>query len=221
MRNLLKREILLVFHFVYVYDSGMKWQKAVGLLRHCEEGLRKLGAEAFAEGDYASVNRIRDAATAVAQLVGEAPTARISVGPTVSAGAGVSVGSGVGRKGRAAGDGYPKFFRRGEELVKVGWSKKERKEYTHRAPRSAVDATAAAVARVGANGKLFNGDALLPLKDAGGEAVPDYQVYVSLAWLKEMGVVEQRGVRTGYTLADGSPGAAIGAAWAALGEWRG
>ncbi len=34
---------------------------------------------------------------------------------------------------RRPADDYPRFFRRGDELVKVGWSKKDRREYNHRA----------------------------------------------------------------------------------------
>jgi hypothetical protein len=106
--------------------------------------------------------------------------------------------------------------------MKVGWSKKERKEYNHRAPREAVDALAVAVRQIGAKGRLFNGDALLPLKDQGGSVVPDYQAYVALAWLKHLGLVEQRGRRAGYTLVPSKQiDSTITAAWPQLAEWRG
>ena len=116
---------------------------------------------------------------------------------------------------------YPKFFRRGEQFVKIGWSKKERSEYEHKAPRRAVDALTAAISRRSANGKLFTVDDLLPLKDPqdGGE-LPEYQVYVALAWLRTVGLVEQRG-RAGYRV--GSPatlGASVREAWEGLVEGR-
>jgi hypothetical protein len=128
----------------------------------------------------------------------------------------------IARKSRQLIDEYPKFFRRGEELVKVGWSKKERKEYHHRAPRVAVDAAASAIRQVGAKGKMFNGDSLLPLKSTNdGTAVPDYQAYVALAWLKHLGIVEQRGRRAGYTLApEKQIESTITSAWPELAEWR-
>ncbi len=82
---------------------------------------------------------------------------------------------------------------------------------------------AALVRQVGARGRRFNGDALLPAKDPGnGAAVPDYQVYVAMAWLKHLGVLEQRGRRAGYTVVpDKQIDSEITAAWPVLEEWRG
>lgn len=221
---------------VYVYFRFMKATEAVGLLQACEQELRRLLAEAAAEGDYASVQRIADWAKALAALGAEAREGEVSSQPSSY---GSSNGAGVhppamtssrasdaapvtGRRVRSQ-DAYPKFFRRGDELVKVGWSKKERKEYSHRAPRKAVDAVAAAVKQVGARGKLFNGDALIPLKDpSDGAPLPDYQVYVALAWLTNMGVLEQRGRRAGYALVPQKQvDSTITAAWPGLPEWRG
>src|SRR5579859_4570243 len=110
----------------------MKWQKALDLLRNCEEGLRKLGAEAFAEGDYVSVNRIRDAATLVGSLAGD-PATTHSPAPAGPKTATPKAIQSQGAKPQKRREQYPRFFRRGDELVKVGWSKKERKEYNHRA----------------------------------------------------------------------------------------
>src|SRR5438132_2134720 len=147
----------------------MKWNNAIGLLEECEQGLRKLVAEAAGEGDYPSVVRIADLAKAVSALTAEgrsalAPSAAPSSGiaratsvpeiGNVNHTASVDAASSGGRKPRRSADAYPKFFRRGDELVKVGWSKKDRKEYNHRAPRGAVNAVAAAIRQIGARGKL-------------------------------------------------------------------
>jgi len=209
----------------------MKENDAIKLLEDCEQNLRRMVAEAVGEGDYAGVLRITDWAKALAALAAEGRAGRPTSANTIAAAKSavakhnpvsraVSVDA---RRVKSAPEEYPKFFRRGDELVKVGWSKKERKEYNHRAPRQAVDAVAAVVRQIGAKGKLFNGDALLPLKDqSNGAAVPDYQAYVALAWLKHLGVVEQRGRRAGYTLAPSKQiDSAITAAWPELGEWRG
>jgi hypothetical protein len=207
----------------------MKGNEAVKLLEDCEQKLRRIVAAAAGEGDYISVQRIADWAKAIGALASEARSGRPGAlnppsddralarnGDRISPAAG-------GRRLTSAPEDYPKFFRRGDELVKVGWSKKERKEYNHRAPRHAVDAVAAAVRHVGAKGRFFNGDALLPLKDpSGGGAIPDYQAYVALAWLKHLGAVEQRGRRAGYTLDPSKQiDSAITAAWPELAEWRG
>jgi hypothetical protein len=132
-----------------------------------------------------------------------------------------AVASPTGRRKPAAE--YPRFFRRGNELVKVGWSKKDRREYNHRAAREVVAAVAAAVRQAGARGRLFNGDALLPLKDpANGTNIPSYQVYVTLAWLVRLGALKQAGPRTGYTLIESKPPEATATAvWPELPEWQG
>ena len=126
-------------------------------------------------------------------------------------------------KARPPADAYPKFYRRGDELVKVGWSKKDRKEYNHRASRDAVDAVAASIRQVGMKGKLFKGDALLQLESpTDGSHIPNYQVYVALAWLRRLGVVKQHGLRAGYTVAlEKQINSTITAAWPELPEWRG
>jgi hypothetical protein len=210
----------------------MKWNEATRLLGECEQGLRKLVAEAAGEGDYPSVLRIADLAKAVAALVAERRPEQTPNTSSSSSGTSADtarrfekanhVGS-SGRKARSPIDSYPKFFRRGDELVKVGWSKKDRKEYNHRAPRFAIDAVVAAIRQVGGKGKLFNGDALLPLKNpTDGSDVPDYQGYVALAWLRQLGIVEQRGRRAGYTLASEKQiDSTITTAWPELVEWRG
>ncbi|WP_428938331.1 hypothetical protein [Fontivita pretiosa] len=202
---------------------------AVRLLEDCEQGLRRVLAEAGGQGDYASVLRIAAWARAVAALAAEARSAPPpSANPAAalddhgSSGHSASVlSAGAGPRRKPAPGGYPRFFRRGDELVKVGWSKKHRQEYTHRAPRSAVDAVVAAVRELGAKGGLFSGDALLPLKDpSSGAGIPGYQAYVALAWLKHLGIVEQRGRRSGYTLVrDKQIESTITTAWPELAEW--
>lgn len=206
----------------------MKWNNAVKLLAECEQNLRRLVAEAVGEGDYVSVMRITDWAKAIAALAAEG---RSNLGPTSTSTAATrnetlrhSVSPAAQRdnhRARAAPGDYPKFFRRGDELVKVGWSKKDRREYNHRASRGAIDAVAAAVRQLGAKGSMFTGDKLLPLMHADGSRIADYQAYVALAWLKQLGILEQRGRKSGYTLVEGKQiDSTLTAAWPQLDEWR-
>ena len=196
----------------------MNWKETVRLLENCEQGLQRLVAEAVGEGDYPGVQRAAEYAKAISALAGEA---RLAASPA-QLGAVGNLGN-AGRKSRIPTEEYPKFSRRGEELVKIGWSKKEKAEYNHRSPRAAVDATATAVQRIGSKGKLFNGGELFPLKDAStGAELPDYQGYVALAWMAQLGIVRQHGRRSGYTLVSGERvEELVCAAWAALPEWRG
>ena len=218
---------MLDARFVYVYNMDMKWKEALGKLEKCEVDLRRLLGEAAADGDYSTVLRITDLAKAVAALSSEGrgapsiameppdappPTRR----PPPSNNASQT-------KLRPLVETYPRFFRRGDELVKVGWSKTDRKEYNHRAGRRAIDATAAAVRQIGAKGRMFTGDKLLPLKDpTDGSRLADYQAYVALAWFKHLGIVEQHGRKAGYALAADKPiDSTITTAWPELAEWRG
>ena len=101
-------------------------------------------------------------------------------------------------KYKGAAGKYPIFYRDGDTLVKVGWSKSQNGEYEHRAPRRAAEALVKAVA-AGGHGQLFGMDAVLPLSDAAGEDLPSYQVYLALAWLRDQNAVTRHG-RDGYAL---------------------
>lgn len=95
---------------------------------------------------------------------------------------------------------YPMFFGERDNLVKVGWSKKAREEYEHKAPKRTVFALTAALAEAGRNGRRFTMESVMPIKEPDSEtAVPDYQAYLALAWLRALGLVVQHG-RQGYTL---------------------
>ena len=52
--------------------------------------------------------------------------------------------------------GYPKFFRQGDQLIRVAWSKREKGEYQHKATYSVVQAVALAIAGCGKNGRVFS-----------------------------------------------------------------
>lgn len=85
-------------------------------------------------------------------------------------------------------------------MVKIGWSKSEAKTYEHKAPRAVLQALLRALIRVGAAGKRFTVEGLLPLKDsASNSEIPDYQTYLTLAWLRNVNLITQHG-RQGYSL---------------------
>lgn len=95
--------------------------------------------------------------------------------------------------------GYPRFYRQGDDLVKVGYSKKKG-EYRHRVPNETLDLVIAAIDGVAKEGLLFTAEDFMPVEDKehGGD-VPSYQAYQCLAWLKHEGLVEAQG-RQGYIL---------------------
>jgi len=87
--------------------------------------------------------------------------------------------------------------RRGDELVKIGWSKSDRKEYQHRAAHDLLVALRQALLDAGKRRKLFTMDALDRQLSSSG--APGYQAYVWLAWIRAAGLVKQHG-RQGYSV---------------------
>jgi len=104
------------------------------------------------------------------------------------------------RAKKKAPAGYPKFICQGDELVKIGWSKTSKSEYEHRAPRVVAMRLAEVLEEFRANGRMLTMDQVLPLKrEPHGNEVPDYQVYLCLAWLRALALVEKHG-RSGYSV---------------------
>ena len=107
-------------------------------------------------------------------------------------------------KTRKKASPYPKFLREGNALLKLGWSRKNKTEYEHRAPREAVLAVAGRVAEVASTTSRFTVEDLGEVRVAQGEEpISGCQVYLCIGWFRRTGSVVQHG-RRGYSL----PGAA-------------
>lgn len=166
----------------------MSTARARALLTKCEADLRSLLAIAANEGDYDAVLKLTSWARTVASLIGPSQT-------TPPDGSGEPK---LPRRKKIDARSYPRFARRGDNLVKIGWSKKEKAEYEHKAPMSAVTALVAAIKKAGADGRIFQVGTLLPCQGDSGD-VPDYQVYLIVAWLRAVGLLDQHG-RQGYSV---------------------
>ena len=191
-------------------------KQAAEVLSATERKLRELVGAAAGSGDYETAGRIMMWAKSIGALANgsHAEPSLLHDPPRAEPQAPLR------RSRRTPANGqYPRFFRRGDQLIKIGWSKKERAEYEHKAPRRVIDSLAAAIARRSGNGKLFTVEELFPLKDPhDGSEIPAYQGYVALAWLKSTGLVKQMG-RRGYSVKSVSrlPDAIV-ASWQQLAE---
>lgn len=108
----------------------------------------------------------------------------------------------VGREPREAGHGtrkYPRFARQGDKLVKIGWSKKDRRPYEHKAPSELIEVVREQLLKHAKAKGDFGMDQVLPMLDAAGRDVPSYQAYLVLAWFRALGLVEKMG-KDGYRL---------------------
>ncbi len=95
---------------------------------------------------------------------------------------------------------YPRFLREGDSLVKIGWSKKDRATYEHKAPQRILKLVLDRLLHAGRSGRRFTTEDIIPLRDPdSGTDVPTYQVYLAIAWLRTMGLMVQHG-RQGYSL---------------------
>lgn len=215
---------------------------AAAVLVEAEAKLRELVGQAAAQGEYDAAVRMATVAKDLAALAvglddggqNQESAAGRTAGPTRERMADSSIAAPTrrGASARAASTlrsrrtplkgEYPKFFRQGDHLVKVSWSKKERGEYQHKAARRVVELLAAAIAKRAANGRQFTSDDIFPLKDSqDGSEVPSYQAYAALAWFKTSGLVRPHG-RRGYTAKNqgASPGI-LSSAWERLPELPG
>lgn len=176
----------------YLYIHNMTIAQARAILIKCESDLRSLVAGAATSGDYDTVLKLTSWARAVANLAGIPEAA-----PGAPALPEATKGN---RKKKADIAAYPRFARRGGSLVKIGWSKSEKAEYEHKAPLEDVGLLVDVISKAGADGRIFQVGPLLPCPRPGGDSyMPDYQVYLVIAWWRAIGLLEQHG-RQGYSI---------------------
>jgi len=196
-------------------------QDAQQVLRDAETALRRLLEQSLKQNRYAEVARIAPLADGVSRLLhrdgamGTLRTSRLPVSNGVPAPRKPARAQPPARTGPKGA--YPRFERDGDRLVKIGWSKKKRSEYEHRAPREAVDAFVRHLAAHVTPGKVFTMEQLMPVPNPStGDDLPAYQVYLTLAWLRHIGAVEKKG-KDGYVLRNGSlDNGSFDASWPAL-----
>ncbi len=174
---------------------------AIETLNRAESDLRELVAKAAASGDYAAVVRIASWAQAVNDLAGKKPSSRDSgIDFAFSNGAVGMVGQVKPRStSKKHVNDYPRFFRHGNELVRVAWSRRAKSEYQHKTSEAVLKTVADTLTKVGSDGRIFSTDEFLPIRDPEGVEVPAYQIYVCIALLKLTGLIEQHG-RQGYSI---------------------
>lgn len=181
-------------------------KRAAGILRQAEASLRELVSAAANAGDYANVVRIAAWAKALGDILKETPakaacsaadidvTAASAGKPQILTKAGKQV-----KPQRGARAQYPRFFRQGDQLVRIAWSKRAKKEYRHKAPYAVLQALITIMSDLGKDGQVFSTDEFLPIRDDDGNDIPSYQSYVGIALLKHTSLLDQHG-RQGYSI---------------------
>lgn len=174
--------------------------RASHLLQETEAKLRGLVSEAATSGDYASVVQIASWARILSELLNRKSPERVSSAVPVSN------SSRIGAKGpkqislsKRGQRSYPLFFRQGDHVIRIAWSKRERKEYRHKAAYAILKVLAKSMAERGADGRVFATEQFLPVRDAQDSEVPNYQAYVGISLFKQAGLIDQHG-RQGYSI---------------------
>lgn len=177
--------------------------KARKALRTCESQLQALVGEAAASGLYDSAQQLTEWARALHALTapeGDRPNPPIARPRSSGRVRPVRRSVSSGRRGQG-GSRYPNFLRSGDELIKVGWSKKKRQEYRHRAPKGTVDSVIHALGVRGTDGAPVPTDQILATRDSNDDEIPTYQLYLILGWLRNLGMIERYG-RVAYSVLD-------------------
>jgi hypothetical protein len=177
-------------------------QQAAKLLKDTEGKLRELVSAAASSGDYASVVQMAAWARTISELLkGTASEAKTptSSSPTQPNGKRAKYALPRGKSSHHMQKSYPQFFRQGDQLIRIAWSKREKKEYRHKAPLFVIKALAKAMAEKGTDGRVFSTDQFLPIPETGNGEVPNYQAYVGISMFKQTGLIDQHG-RQGYSI---------------------
>jgi hypothetical protein len=111
---------------------------------------------------------------------------------------------------------YPRFSRDGDRLVKVAWSKRDKAEYSHRAPRPVIEYVLERVRKRKGEGKPFQITDILPLRHPETrQEIPSYQAYLVIAWLRQLALISKRG-RDRYVLKAAATPERVSEAWKVL-----
>ncbi len=167
----------------------------------CEERLRVLMAEASASGKYDEVNVIMHLARKVNELSKEVSVVNFNAESSRPPAKAINGSSRQKRRSAKRRESkYPQFIRSRTDLLKIGWSKKDKKEYQHKAPWAVVELLCQSLKSHGF--EEFTSDEVLPLVSSDEEEIPSYQSYLCLAWMRESGLIIKEG-RQGYRVPDG------------------
>src|SRR5437762_7977716 len=178
-------------------------ERAMKALSEAEDKLQDLMETAVAQHRYRDLSALAPVADMLLEVI------EIARGHNGSSPSGSTITANPNPAGRdnmvpvvpalARSQTYPRFARQGDRLTKFAWSKKDRREYEHRASAEVLFRVAEVFAGHAAIETPFLMDELMPFKMRDGEEIPSYQAYLALAWFRSLGVVESRG-KDGYAV---------------------
>ncbi len=174
-------------------------EKIEAVLTKAENELQEVIVEAAKAGDYRGVDAGRAAAVEICNI-----KARILKPSSKSELKSERDESRVKKKvttKRHSRGKYPKFEVKNGALVRIGWSKKERREYTHKVSKQVFYQTVEEMGRLAQSGTgPFMAEKIIEqVNNSGSEIIPSYQVYVVIGLLRKLNFIKQIG-REGYDI---------------------
>ncbi|MCK4795529.1 MAG: hypothetical protein KAV87_67990 [Desulfobacteraceae bacterium] len=173
--------------------------KIIEILNKTESDIQKVIIEAAQAGDYRSVDMARAAAVNIKNIRTQIsnPASKAEIRPAKSV---ARIEKKASTKKRKKSD-YPKFKVKNETLIRIGWSRKQRREYTHKAPRFVFEQTVKAMTALSQSGAgPFLAENIIEQANSNeSEAIPSYQIYVIIGLLKQTNCIKQVG-RDGYII---------------------
>ena len=96
---------------------------------------------------------------------------------------------------------YPKFEVKNGALVRIGWSKKDKREYTHKVSKQVFYQTVEEMGRLAQSGAgPFMAEKIIEqVNNSEAETIPSYQIYVVIGLLRKLNCIKQIG-REGYDI---------------------
>jgi hypothetical protein len=172
------------------------------ILKKAEEELREAIAEAARAGDYRAVDLGRSVAVGVQELCEKVSGKRQASEKSTEEYTETEERKRhrkIGKRNKP--EGLPRIEIRKGSLFRIGWSRKQKREYEHKVPRVSFDTivnTMSALAREG-KGPFMAESVLEKISATKEDMIPVYQVYVVLAALREWNIITQVG-REGYNI---------------------
>lgn len=177
-------------------------EKIEAVLTKAENELQEVIVEAAKTGDYRGVDAGRAAAVEICNI--KARILKPSSKGELKSESNVSrTKKKVATKRHVRGK-YPKFEIKNDTLVRIGWSKKERREYTHKVSKRVFVETVEVMGRLAQGGAgPFMAETIIEQVNnaeyAESETIPSYQIYVVIGFLRKLNCIKQIG-REGYDI---------------------
>jgi len=174
-------------------------EKIEAILKKAENELQEIIVEAAKAGDYRGVDTGRAAAVEICNL--KARILKPSSKSELKTESDMSRSKKKVATKRHVRGKYPKFEVKNNTLIRIGWSKKEKREYTHKVSKQVFYQTVEEMGRLaqGGAGPFMAEKIIEQVNNSESETIPSYQVYVVIGLLRKLNCIKQIG-REGYDI---------------------